>query len=91
MTLSLVSDPVIVNTPVTVTSSDANVASVSGVPFVPAGSRAAALNIVTGNAGVATLTISVGTVRTQMVVVVGNPPAALLPVIVAPVVGVQKQ
>jgi hypothetical protein len=89
--LTLLDSPAPVATAVTVTTSDANVATVTGLPFIPAGSKSAALNILTGNQGVATLTVSVGAARTQMVVVVGNPPAALLPVIVAPVVGVKQQ
>jgi hypothetical protein len=89
LTVPLLSDPAATDTAVTVTSSDPNIAGVTGLPFIPAGGRSASLNITTGNQGVATLTIFVGAARTELVVVVGNPPASLLPVITAPAVGVQ--
>src|SRR4029453_6506177 len=67
VTVPLVADPVAVNTAVTVTTTDANVASVAGLPFIPSGQRSAAINIVTGSQGVATLTLFVGSARTQLV------------------------
>ncbi|MEQ1868664.1 MAG: Ig-like domain-containing protein [Vicinamibacterales bacterium] len=73
----------------TVTSTDANVASVSGAVVVPAGGLATAIHIVTGGQGVATLTLRAGSNVSQIVVVVGTPPAELLPVIAARIVGVE--
>ena len=71
------------------TSSDANVASAGGSVVIPTGSRSVTINILTGVQGVATLTLSAGGDATQLVVVVGSPPAALRPVITAPIVGVE--
>ena len=86
--LILLSSPAGSPIPVTVSTTDPNVASVSGTPIVPSGGQIAALNIVTGIQGVATLTLRAGSDVVQIVVVVGTPPAALVPVITAPIVGV---
>jgi hypothetical protein len=76
-------------TPVIVSSTDPSVASVSGAPVVAAGSRTVSLNITTGIEGVATLTLRAGSDLAQLVVVVGTPPASHLPLITAPIVGVE--
>ena len=87
--LTLLSSPAGSPTPVVVSSSDPNVASVSGAPVVAAGSRIASLNIITGIQGVATLTLRAGSDLAQVVVVVGTPPASQLPLITARIVGVE--
>ena len=91
VSLTLLASPAGAPTPVTVTSSDANVASVNGTPIVSTGARTVALNVVTGIDGVATLTLRAGSDVAQVVVVVGTPPAALIPVITAPIVGIRVQ
>jgi hypothetical protein len=87
--LTVLSNPVASATPVVVTTTDASVASVSGSPVVPVGSRVASLHIVTGVQGVATLTLRAGAEVTQIVVVVGTPPASQLPLVTARIVGVE--
>jgi len=87
--VTLLSNPAGTQTAVTVSTTDPNVASVSGTPIVPAGGRTVALHVVTGTQGVATLTLRAGNDLAQIVVVVGTPPASVLPVIMAPVVGVE--
>jgi len=87
--LTLLSSPAGSPTPVVVSSSDPNVASIGGAPLVPAGGRAASLNIITGIEGVATLTLRAGSDLAQIVVVVGTPPASRLPLITARIVGVE--
>jgi hypothetical protein len=49
----------------------------------------AGLTIQTGVQGVATLTLRAGSDVAQIVVVVGTPPASLLPLIAAPIVGIE--
>jgi hypothetical protein len=75
--------------PVTVTTSDSNVANINGGVVIPAGSRAATLNIVTGSQGVATLTLTAAGKVSQIVIVVGAPPPGLVPTVGARPVGVQ--
>jgi hypothetical protein len=77
------------DTLLTVTSSDPNVASVSGPVIVPAGTRSVNVTVISGTDGVATLTFAAAGVTRQVVVVVGTPPASSVPNIVAPVVGVE--
>ncbi len=78
-------------TVVTVSSSNPNIASVEEPVVVPAGSRIAAIKILPGIDGVATLTLRAGNDVAQILVVVGPPPALLLPLITAPIVGVEKK
>jgi hypothetical protein len=89
VTVTLLSSPAASPTPVTVTTSDPTVASVSGTTVVAIGARTVALNLVTGIEGVATLTLRAGGGVAQIVVVVGTPPATLIPVIMAPIVGIE--
>jgi hypothetical protein len=86
---AFLSAPSAAATTVSVTSSDSNVASVAGPVVVPPGDTMAAFTIQTGVQGVATLTLRAGANVAQMVVVVGTPPASLLPLIAAPIVGVE--
>ncbi|MCU1383321.1 MAG: LamG domain protein jellyroll fold domain protein [Acidobacteria bacterium] len=88
VTLTLLASAANVDTPVFITSSDASVAGV-GPALIAAGSRSATIHIQTGVQGVATLTLHVGNSTGQLVVVVGTPPAALLPIITAPIVGLE--
>jgi hypothetical protein len=87
--LTVLSNPAGSATPVVVSTTDASVASVSGSPVVPVGSRVASLHIVTGVQGVATLTLRAGAEVTQIVVVVGTPPASQMPLVTARIVGVE--
>ncbi len=89
VTLTLVGSTAITDTPVFVTTSDANVAGGSSPVVIPAGSRTATIHVTTGVQGVATLTLTAGASISQLVVVVGTPPAALLPIITAPIVGLE--
>ena len=87
--VTFLANPATSATPVSVTSSNTNVAAVSGSVVVPSGGRVAALTIQTGLQGVATLTLRAGSEVAQIVVVVGTPPASMLPLITAPIVGVE--
>jgi hypothetical protein len=89
VTLTLLASPADAPTAVTITSSDVNVASVTGTAVVAAGARTVALDIVSGVTGVATVTLRAGNDVAQIIVVVGTPPAALIPVITAPIVGIE--
>jgi hypothetical protein len=91
LTVPVLSADAAAPTTVTVTSSNPNVAIVNGPVVVAQGSRAAAFTILTGIQGVATLTLRAGNDVAQLVVVVGTPPTSLLPVITAPIVGVEKR
>jgi hypothetical protein len=70
-----------------VTTSDATVATVSPGAIVRAGQQLVNLEIVTGAAGTATLTIEVGGVRRELTIVVGSDPTpgTTPPVVAAPV------
>jgi hypothetical protein len=87
--VTVLANPATSPTTVSVTSSNPNVASVNGPVVVPSGGRMAGLTIQTGVQGVATLTLRAGSDVAQIVVVVGTPPASLLPLIAAPIVGVE--
>ena len=89
VSLTLLASAAASPTTVTVTSSDPTIASVNAAVVVAAGSQVADVHIVTGIEGVATLTLSAGSNVVQIVVVVGTPPANLLPVITARIVGVE--
>jgi trimeric autotransporter adhesin len=91
VTLTLLASAANADTPVFITTSDANVAGGGGPVVIASGSRSATIHIQTGVQGVATLTVKAGDVASQLVVVVGTPPAALLPVITAPIVGLEIQ
>jgi hypothetical protein len=81
---------------VNVTSSNPNVATVSGTAstslVLRAGDLVVPVSLATsGLAGSSVLTFEFEGERVELLVVVGNPPAGQLPPIVAPVVGVQVQ
>jgi hypothetical protein len=81
---------------VSITSSNPNVATVSGGAstslVLRAGDLVVPVSLATsGIAGSAVLTFEFAGERVELLVVVGNPPADQLPPIVAPVVGVQVQ
>jgi len=77
------------DTPVAVTTSDASVASVNSAVAVRAGEQNASLEITTGSAGTATLTLEAAGVRREFTIVVGSDPTpSTTPVIVAAPVGV---
>jgi hypothetical protein len=81
--------PVAVDTPVTVTTSDPSVAIVNGTVVVRAGQQIASLEIATGAAGTATLTIEAAGSRRELTLVVGSDPTpGTTPPIVAAPVGV---
>jgi hypothetical protein len=87
--LPLLSSPANADMPVTVTSTNPNVATVFGTVVVPAGSQVATLTISTGSAGIATLRIEVGGAVLELSVIAGTPPAGLVPLVAAPIVGVE--
>jgi len=76
---------------VDVTSSDPAVAAVQGPVVVHAGEQVAQISVGTGAQGVAELTATASGVTARFTVIVGTPPAGTVPIIVAPVVGVQIQ
>ena len=80
-----------VDTIVTIATSNPNVASAPAVVTIPAGQVAATFGVSTGAQGVATLTIEVDGEKRDLTVVVGTPPAGMVPAIVAPVVGIKGQ
>jgi hypothetical protein len=71
-----------------VVSSDPAVADIAGSVFVPAGSTEVELPIETGLAGEATLTLRSGGFGRELHVIVGTPPPARRPAIVAPPLGI---
>lgn len=88
MAVTLLAETTATPLEVDVASSDDGVAAVTGTVRVPAGARAAVLPIETGREGTATLRLRVGEVARDLVVIVGEPPAGALPVVVAPPAGV---
>jgi hypothetical protein len=81
--------PADVDTPVTVTTTDPTVASVTAPALVRAGQMQADLTISSGAAGTATLTVDANGVRRELTIVSGNDPTpGTTPPIVAPPVGV---
>jgi hypothetical protein len=76
-----------VDTPVSVTTSDAAVVTVAAGASIRAGQQVVDLQITTGTSGAATLTIEVAGVRRELTIVVGQDatPGTTAPVIAAPV------
>jgi hypothetical protein len=85
--IKVLESPAAVDTPISVTTSDATIATVSPGAIVRAGQQLVNLEIVTGAAGTATLTIEVGGVRRELTIVVGSDPTpgTTPPVVAAPV------
>jgi hypothetical protein len=80
----------------TITTSDPAVVGLSGGTtsplFVGAGQTVASVTIsTTGATGAAVLSIDIDGQRSDMLVIVGDPPLSVLPAIVSPVVGVRIQ
>jgi hypothetical protein len=75
---------------VTVTSSNPAVVTVNGgSATIPVGSQMVTLNLTTGAAGTATLTLEAGTLRRELKIVVGSAPTPdNSPIVVAPPTGV---
>ncbi len=73
--------------PVSVESSNPAIASATAAP-VAAGQQVTTLTIDTGIDGIATLTLRAGGVVRSLTVYVGEPPASMTPVYVAPPVGI---
>src|SRR5207249_4231270 len=88
VTLKLLANPAAANTPVTVETSNAAVASVAGGVAISAGSTVAQLPVTTGTPGVALLTLRAGTEVRGLTVIVGTPPPNSVPPLVASPVGV---
>src|SRR5439155_1179080 len=84
LTVPLLSTPATADTPVTVRSSDPAVASVVGSVVIPAGGQVATLTITTGTRGIAFLTMTAGAEVRELTVIVGTPPPATVPPVVAP-------
>jgi hypothetical protein len=72
-------------------SSNPNVAAVQGPVVVRAGERVAQISIATSSAGAAVITIEIGGQTVRFTVISGTAAPGDVPVIVAPVVGVQIQ
>jgi hypothetical protein len=89
VTVPLLDSPAGTPVPVDVTTTNTNVAAVSGAVVIAAGATAATLNIVAGSQGVATLTLSAAGKLVQLAIVVGTPPPGQVPTVTAPIVGVQ--
>lgn len=73
---------------VQVVSSDANIAGISGDVVIPAGSLLANLPLVVGQAGTATLTLTIGGLTQTLTITVGAPPAGVASPVVAQPTGV---
>jgi hypothetical protein len=86
--VQLLSAPAATTTTVTATSSDPNIATVSGPVTIAAGSQTATVTLQTGVQGTATITFTAAGESRQLTVIVGTPPANLLPVVSARPVGV---
>jgi len=89
LTVALLGAPSATAVPVTVVTTDPSVATVSSAVSIPAGQQSATLIVTTGTQGVATLTVEASGERRQVVVVVGTPPASMIPTVFAPVIGVE--
>ncbi len=78
--------PAVVDTPVTVTSSDTSVASFLAGITIPVGGSDVELVVLTGNPGQAVLTLRGGGVVRELTVFVGEPaPGSLSPILAPPV------
>jgi hypothetical protein len=85
VTLQLLGAPAGSQLAVSVASTNPAVARVEGSVSIPAGEQSAAVTIVTGDPGSATLTFRAGGEVRQLAVVVGTPPAGTLgPILAAP-------
>ena len=84
LTVPLLPTPATADTPVTVRSSDPAIASVVGSVVIPAGSQVATMTIATGTQGIAFLTMTAGAEVRELTVIVGTPPPATVPPVVAP-------
>jgi hypothetical protein len=87
----LLGAPATADVPVSVTTSDPNVASVQGPVLIRAGQQVATISIGTAAQGAAELTVKAGAQTIRVTVIAGTPPDGTVPVIVAPIVGVQIQ
>jgi len=87
----LLGQPAVADVPVSVTTSNPGVANVQGTVVIPAGGQVAIVSIGTGAQGVAELTITAGTQTIRLTVIAGTPPDGVIPIIAAPIVGVQIQ
>ena len=74
-----------------VSSSNAAVANVPATVLIRAGEQVAQLGIVTPTAGVAEILVTAGAQTVGFTVITGTPPAGAVPIITAPIVGVQIQ
>jgi hypothetical protein len=91
LSVPLLSTPAALSTPVTITSSDETVAAVIGAVVVAAGSTTATMTIATGSNGFAVLTLAAGGEVRELTVIVGTPPAGVIPPIVAPPVQIEVE
>ena len=89
--LHLVDSPVGVDTPVSITSTDPTVVTVTGPVIIPAGAQGALVLLTTGSAGEAVLTFQAGATRQQLTIIVGAPQAGRVPPVQAPIVGVDVE
>jgi hypothetical protein len=88
---ALLSAPRAVDTIVTIATSNPNVATAPATVTIPAGQVAATFEVTAGTQGVATLTLAIDGQERELTVVVGTPPAGMVPAIVAPVIGIKRQ
>jgi hypothetical protein len=87
--VELLAAPATADTPVSVTTSDATIASVTGAPSVPAGSRRVELAIAAGAAGNARLVLRAGGDARTLDVFVGAAPDDRTPAVAAPPVCIE--
>jgi 5-hydroxyisourate hydrolase-like protein (transthyretin family) len=86
VTVQLLSSPAAQSIPVAVTSSDPNVATVSGPLTIAAGALGTSITLQTGAPGTATLTFIAGGEARELRVIVGTPPPdSMSPVMARPV------
>jgi hypothetical protein len=88
---TVLAEPRASDTPVTILSSDPNVAAVLEAVTVPAGQVSTTFTVSTGLDGVAVLTLEAAGEKRELAVIVGTPPPGRIPAIVAPIVGIEKQ
>jgi hypothetical protein len=87
LTVRLLASPAAADTQMVVTSSNPAIANVTGPVSILAGTRVAALTLVTGQTGEAVLVLRAGPEVRQLTVFVGEPPTLRLPLALAASVG----
>ena len=91
VSLSIIGEPAVTPLPVTLVSSDPAIVSVPADATIPAGSQSITLDITSGNAGVAELTITIDGQTYIVQIIVGSPPAGFASGVASQSVGISIQ